>query len=57
MQGQQELDEPYHNVLHQSDLCTMIKHPSCCELKRGISHRLQVVAEKTHFVKSEQDEL
>lgn len=57
MQGQQELDEPYHNVLHQSDLCTMIKHPSCCELKRGISQRLQVVAEKTHFVKSEQDEL
>lgn len=57
MQGQRELDEPYHNVLHQSDPCIMVKHLSCCKLKHGISHRLQLVAEKQHFVEYKRQEL
>lgn len=44
-------------MLQHSDPCTMVKHPSGCKLKHGISHRLQLVAEKQPFVKDELEEL
>lgn len=56
-EGQRELDEPYHSVLQHSDPCIMVKHPSGCKLKHGISYRLQLVAEKQPFVKYELEEL
>lgn len=44
-------------MLQHNDPCIMVKHPSGCKLKRGISHRLQLAAEKQPFVKYELEEL
>lgn len=44
-------------MLQHSDPCVMAEHPSGCKLKRDISHRLQLVAEKQPFVKYELEEL
>lgn len=44
-------------MLQDSDFCIMVKHPSGCKLKCGISHRLQSAADKQPFVKYELEEL